>query len=142
MKPKLLRLLLLPAILCTLLAVGSFATAGTAHAASLQSHVSPSVSRVYCAEGVLQIYTDYDPSTGYTDLDCFSGYGSMPVVLYNVLYLYTEGYTLNWTWVDCNGNTHYSQKGPDTEVNASNADGNLGFAGYNVMCKITKITLS
>lgn len=137
MKKKLLWLMLLSAIFCTLFAMGS------AHAATRQSHaseLSPSLSRVGCAytSGLVDIYTDYTPS-GF-DLVCFSGTGEQYVNLYNVAYLYTGYYTVYWTWVDCNGATHYSVKGPDTWVDASTSPGK--FAGYDVMCDIVYIALS
>jgi hypothetical protein len=139
MTKKLPRLMLLSAIFCTLLAVGSFTTANAAHAATQLPHVSqsPALSRVGCGpigSGQVDIATDYNPTTGSTDMDCFSGLGEQYVNLYNVLYMYTGVYTVYWTWVDCNGATHYSVKGPNTYVAASNSPG--GFAGYNVMCDI------
>lgn len=138
MKKKLLRLLLLPAILCTMLAVGTFTTAGTAHASIINT------ARVSCSSATdpVKIWTDYNSNTGLSDLDCFGGYGSMNVGLYQVQALYTGQYILNWTWIDCNGGTHHSAKAPHTEVTATNADGAGLFAGYYVMCKITYIQLS
>lgn len=145
MKKKLLRLMFLSAIFCALFAVGSFTTSGAAHAAMLRPHVSQSpatISRVTCDLRYTEVVinTDYNPATNHKDAVCFSGTGEQYVNLYNVLDLYTGSYTLYWTWVDCNGATHYSVKGPNTEVNANTASG--GFAGYNVMCDIVYIALS
>jgi len=142
MKRKLLRLLLLPAIMCTLLAVGSFTTAGAAHAATLQRHVSvsPASYRTSCGtDDPVTIYTDYNPDTGLSDIVCFGGYGSQNVNLYNVQALYTGYYILYFNWHDCNGNVHYSAKAPHTWVTAANSPGL--YAGFYVMCDITYIDL-
>jgi hypothetical protein len=138
--------MLLSAVFCALLAVSSFTTAGAAHAATRQAHVSQlpatSTSRVTCGlyDSQVLFATDYNPTTGAYDHVCFLGAGEQYVNLYNVEFLYTGGYTLYWTWVDCNGATHYSVKGPGTTVNAGNSPGK--FAGYNVMCDIVYIALS
>jgi hypothetical protein len=80
------------------------------------------------------------------DYDCFylangnEAYES--VKIYNVVGLETGKYTFTWNWTDCNGGKHLSSKPPHTTLDANNADGNLGFAGYNVMCEITFLGLS
>lgn len=139
MKQKLLRLLLLPAILCTMFAISAFTTAGTAHASISNA------ARVNCSTATdpVKIWTDYNPNTGLSDLDCFGGYGVMSGInLYQVQALYTGQYKFYWTWRDCNGNLHYSGKPPRDEVTATNADGANLFAGYYVMCDIISITLT
>jgi len=152
MKQKLLRLLFLPTILCTLLAVGSFTTAGVAHAATRQPQVTQSPADTgegdvirdnSCAGNELFLGADWP----YENFDCFylptgvtEGYDY--VKIYNVVGLQTGKYTFTWNWTDCNGGKHLSSKPPNTTLDASNADGNLKFAGYNVMCEITFIGLS
>lgn len=144
MKQKLLRLIFLSTILCTLFAVGSFATAGKADAATLQAHTSQAsanILRVLCTDNAqVEFYTDYNGNTGLSTLVCFEGSGQMNVGLYNVQTVWTGNYTVAWTWIDCNGNQHESLKGPHTQVTATNSPGR--YAGCYVMSKIIYIALS
>lgn len=140
MKKKLFHFLLLPALFCSLLAFGLLATTGSAHAATLQAQKPLSISRVACVSGSSQLIMDTDWTGSTYDADCFSGTGSMSVKIYNVYDLYTGAYTLTWTWIDCNGATHHSSKGPGTYLSYLYAPG--GFAGYDVMCEITYMAMS
>jgi hypothetical protein len=138
MKQHVLRLLLIPALLCALFGVAYLSTAETAHAASVQPHtVTPLISRVTCS------FTKSEPliSTDYgNDPVCFVGSGGENVTLYNVYSIYSGAATISFSWIGCDGSAHSSRIGSYYYTLTAQKAPN-GFAGCKYISRITYISL-
>lgn len=121
----------------------AFASVPHAHAASADDsniHISNDCSQPETANSVT-IATD-----GGWDVDCFwpsvSGTTAFAFVnLYNVTSLQTGPYDLYFTWTDCNGGTHESDKGAYTFLAAGNAASDA-FGGCDSIADITFLEIT
>lgn len=143
MKKQLLRLLLMPALLCAIVGIGFLSTGGLAYAASVKGAQTQVVQPAY-NPGKNCTYGDAEVDNYFTDgYKCFTAAGQYTGKDYDDIYILNTGFfAISWTWTDCNGNVHTSAKASFTIVTAANSPG--GFAGYNYMCTIStlKLTLS
>lgn len=141
MKKQLLRLLLLPAIMYTILGAGFLSTTGLAHAATSQASATPfqthAAQPAYVA-GENCPYGNAEVDNQHQQYWCFSS--SSNGEYYNIWILNTGLHTVTWDWYDCNGASHHSSKPPRTIVTAANSPG--GFAGSTIMCAVFDVTLS
>lgn len=139
MKKQLLRLFILPAIVCAILGTGFVSTTSMAQAAALQTH--PAQQSRTNLPGENCPYGDVELDNINNVWYCYSANGNYQIFLNNIYILNTGLHTVTWDWTGCDGSVHSSTKPPRTIVTAETASPN-GFAGYRYMCLVPQIWLS
>lgn len=141
MRKQLFRLLLVPALVCTILGVGLLSTTGPAHAATLQAPVAQHAAQPNYNPGKNCTFGDAEMDDTTDFVYCFAQNGSYAGQGFAFIYILNTGlHTVTWDWEDCNGGFHHSSKGPRTIVTSSNSPG--GFAGCTYMYIVYNVVLS